>query len=259
MRFRAVIFDFDGLIVDTETAWFRAYDAYFRKHGARLDPDAWGRGVGTEWTAFDPHRELESLTGRRIDPERMRADVQELYEREMENAGVLPGVMSYLDEARRLGLKVGLASSSPRDWVMSYLAKYDLVSRFDCIRTADDVRRVKPDPELYLKALECLGVPAPAALAFEDSANGALAAVRAGLTCVVVPNPVTERMRFPDGVRRLRSMAEMPLSSLLSQLEREKGGNPDETSRAQPGGEGSRPEETGGTRSEAGRHRADRL
>ena len=217
--FRAVVFDFDGLILDTETSEFRSFQDVFEKHGAVLELDVWKDCIGTSPSAFDPYRYLEQCIGRPVDRELARAWRKERFEQLMKEESVRPGVESYLRRATELGLKIGLASSSTRAWVEGYLRQFHLLHYFHCIRTRDDVVRVKPDPELYLRALEELGVAPAHAVAFEDSPNGALAAKRAGMACVIVPNPLTETLIFGEVDLRLSSMAEMSLDEVIARLE----------------------------------------
>ena len=127
-------------------------------------------------------------------------------------------------EAKKLGLKVGLASSSPCDWVTGHLSRLGLIQYFDCIYARDDVRRTKPDPELYLTVIDEFQIGSHEAVVFEDSPNGILAAKRAGLFCVAVPNPLTRQLRLDHADFRLNSLAEMPLSELLFQLEKGRAG-----------------------------------
>ncbi len=118
-------------------------------------------------------------------------------------------------------MKVGLASSSNYEWVSTHLSRLNLLDRFECIRTSDHVEFVKPDPALYIEAAKCLGVKPEECIAFEDSANGALAAKRAGMKCVTVPNSVTKELEFCEVDHRVESMAEMELKELLMFLNKE--------------------------------------
>ncbi len=127
----------------------------------------------------------------------------------------------YLEDARRLGLKIGLASSSSCRWVTGHLDRLELLPFFDAILARDDVQRTKPDPELYRKAVEALGVQPQEAVAFEDSHHGLVAARRAGLYCVAVPNDVTTSLRLDDADLQLTSMAAMPLVELIQHLSRQ--------------------------------------
>jgi beta-phosphoglucomutase-like phosphatase (HAD superfamily) len=126
-----------------------------------------------------------------------------------------------LDAARTLGLKIGLASSSNYEWVSSHLKRLNLLDHFECIRTSDHVQYVKPDPALYVEAAKCLSVNPEECIAFEDSANGALAAKRAGMKCVTVPNAVTRDLDFCDVDHSLESMAHMELKELVEFLDKQ--------------------------------------
>jgi beta-phosphoglucomutase-like phosphatase (HAD superfamily) len=131
---------------------------------------------------------------------------------------VLPGVVERMDEARDLGLALAVASSSSRGWVEGHLERLGLRERFRAIRCAGDVPRVKPDPALYHAVLEATGVKASDAIAFEDSPNGVLAAKRAGLTCVAVPNALTARLDLGAADLQVSSLADLPLTGLLGRL-----------------------------------------
>jgi beta-phosphoglucomutase-like phosphatase (HAD superfamily) len=124
-----------------------------------------------------------------------------------------------LRAARTLGLRIGLASSSTRAWVEGQLRALDLLHYFECVRTREDVDEAKPHPALYQAVLACLGVEPARAVAFEDSPNGALAARRAGMYCVVVPNPVTAGLEFGEHSVRLESLLQAELGDLLARIE----------------------------------------
>jgi HAD superfamily hydrolase (TIGR01509 family) len=217
-RIGAVIFDFDGLILDTETPEYRSFRDLFRANGSDLELEVWGQWVGTDAGAFNPYDLLDERVGLRLDREQIRAARRASYESLMAEQEVRPGVREYLADARRLGLGIGLASSSTRAWVTGHLERHGLLDAFDCIRTKDDVACVKPDPELYVQALHGLGVSPLEAVAFEDSPNGALAAERAGLRCVVVPNELTAGLAFGAYDFRLASMKDFRLQELLDRL-----------------------------------------
>lgn len=214
----AVIFDCDGLIVDTETAWYEAFCDIYRQYGAELPIEKYVQCVGTDFRYFDPYKYLELCTGKTFRREELEQELMHRHEMKMEQAQLRPGVESYLQEASELGLKIGLASSSPRKWVMTYLQRYQIDAYFDTICTADDVEAIKPDPALYILACSRLGVSPERALAFEDSVNGLEAARRAGLRTVVVPNPVTRHLDFGAYDRKIESMAHIRLRQLLDEL-----------------------------------------
>jgi HAD superfamily hydrolase (TIGR01509 family) len=214
----AIVFDFDGLIVDTESAWYDALAELFQDRGVYLPLEKWAQCVGTNHDAFDPYKYLEELVGRPVDRDALRELAASKHAAIMEQRPLRPGVEAYLQSARERGLKIGLASSSQRSWVDRFLRHYGLIHYFECIRTADDVSIVKPDPELYLQATAGLGVSPAKAVAFEDSPNGAQAAKAAGLRCVIVPNPITATLTFGDHDLRLNSMADRELAEVLNLL-----------------------------------------
>jgi HAD superfamily hydrolase (TIGR01509 family) len=135
------------------------------------------------------------------------------------NQAVLPGVEECIREAKARGMKIGLASASSGDWAPMHLERLGLHVHFDTIKTAADVERVKPDPELYLAALDALGLDASEAIALEDSPNGIAAAKAAGLFCVAIPNLMTHDLDVSAADLRLASLAEMPLAELLAVVE----------------------------------------
>lgn len=212
---KAIVFDFDGLILDTETAWYNIFCEIYREHGVEVSIREWAEYVGTH---FDPYTHLEQLTKRQVDRGNLQKRVHESHVAGMEQTALRPGVETYLQTAKRLGLKIGLASSSNQSWVVGFLQKFDLLPYFECVRTSDFVKNVKPDPELYLQALEHLGVFGSEAIAFEDSVNGMKAAKSAGMHCVVVPNPVTSHLVFEGHDLRLNSMDEMKLEDVISAI-----------------------------------------
>jgi len=216
---RGLIFDFDGLILDTELPIFRAWEEICLEHGCPLPLEVWASCIGTS-REFDVLGYLEARLGRKVDRgallERHRRREIELISQE----SLRPGVKDYLIRAERLGLKLGLASSSSREWVIGHLGRLGLGGEFDSIKCADDVDRAKPEPDLYRAVLEELGLLPGEAIALEDSPNGIFAARRAGLFCVAVPNPLTKRLSLDGADMRLESLETLPLERLLLEVER---------------------------------------
>ena len=213
----AIIFDFDGLIIDSELPDYEVWQEIYRAHGCDLSFDDWAQGIGSMDT-FDPYGHLEAQLGRPVDRAAVRAERQRRYHELVVRQPILPGVEAYLADARRLGLKLAVASSSPRSWVAGHLARLGLDHHFDCLACGDEVARTKPDPAVYQVALRALGTPPERSVALEDSPNGALAAKAAGMRCVVVPNPLTRHLSFQGADLRLESLADLPLAHLLSLL-----------------------------------------
>jgi HAD superfamily hydrolase (TIGR01509 family) len=213
----AVIFDFDGLILDTETPIFEAWKPAYREHGCELALEDWQHGLGTH-AGFDPLAQLERQSGRSLEREALLERVRERNRRDCEAQRVLPGVAERLGEARALGLGAAVASSSSRAWVTGWLGRHGLGPLLDCVCARDDVARVKPAPDLFLLAAERLQVPAAACLVFEDSPNGIRAARAAGMRCVAVPNAVTRSLALPEADLVLESLAALRLGQILERL-----------------------------------------
>ncbi|GAB4210557.1 MAG: HAD family hydrolase [Roseiflexaceae bacterium] len=217
MSIQALIFDCDGLLVDTETPDFRAWEQVYQEHGTTLLPERWMNGLGT-FGGFDPHAELEALTGRSLVRDTLWRDVRQRYERILSEQPLLPGVRELLEAAQTAGLRIALASSSERWWVNRILTRYQIGPFFECVRTRDDVAKVKPAPDLFLSAAACLGVAPECCVVLEDSPNGMRAAAAAGMRCVAVPIALLAEAELPPVALRLGSLADITLPALLEQL-----------------------------------------
>ena len=215
--FKAIVFDFDGLILDTEEPIYQSWLEVYQAHGEDLPFERWILTVGSSNAAFHPQHHLEERLGRPLPKEVLDRRVGRRTELILANA-VLPGIVDHLARARELGMKAGLASSSNRDWVRGHLARLGILDRFECLRCRDDVEKVKPEPDLYLAVLDCLGVRPEDAFAVEDSPNGVTAAKRAGLKCVAIPNSITERLDLTHADLVLRSLADVTLDGLMAKL-----------------------------------------
>jgi HAD superfamily hydrolase (TIGR01509 family) len=215
---RALIFDFDGLLVDTETPALASWQAIYAEHGHALPLDIWQGALGTSH-GFDALAHLEGLLGRPFpDGAAVRERRERLKAELSASQPLLPGVEAVLAEAEALGLPKGVASSSSRRWVEGWLARHAILGRFACVRTKDDVAVTKPAPDLFLAAAACLGAPPAACLVFEDSPNGILAARAAGMRVVAVPGAVTRQVPLPPADLRLESLDELPLAEVLARL-----------------------------------------
>jgi HAD superfamily hydrolase (TIGR01509 family) len=214
---RALVFDFDGLILDTEEPVYRSWLEVYQAHGEELPFERWIQIVGSTTAGFHPQHHLEERLGRPLPKEVLDRRVGRRTEMILAQEA-LPGVARHLEEAIAMGLKLGVASSSTNDWVRGHLARLGILESFDCIRCRDDVTNAKPEPDLYISVLECLGVRASEAIAIEDSPNGVLAAKRAGLRCVAIPNSITAGLDLGQADLILGSLAELTLAELLSKL-----------------------------------------
>ena len=213
---RALLFDFDGLILDTEVPIYEAWRENYAAHGHDLALEDYCGCVGSDFHRFDPKLHLESLSGETIDWDHWD-ERRERRALEIVNAltDPLPGVMDRLAEAAEVGLPCAVASSSPRSWVEPHLERIGLRHHFELTRCVDDVSRPKPSPELFLAAAEGLGVPPAEALVFEDSVNGLVAARAAGMRCVSVPNSVTAGLVFEGCSLKLDSLADRSLAQIV--------------------------------------------
>ena len=215
---KALIFDFDGLILDTETPEVFVWQNIYKEHGFELPVEEWEKTVGGYGISdFNPSRHLAHLSGGRLDPVPLQARYRREADALIHANPILPGVMDMIHEAQANGLKVAIGSSSPHSWVDSHTQRLDIYHHFDPIVCQDDVApgRTKPHPDIYLKALEGLGVEKSEAVVFEDSPNGVLASQRAGVFVVAVPNPLTARMNV-QGDLTVPSLAELSLQDLNS-------------------------------------------
>jgi HAD superfamily hydrolase (TIGR01509 family) len=215
---RALLFDFDGLIVDTESPAFAAWRRLYDQHGQELSLDRWSAAIGTI-DGFDAFAHLEELVGAPLDREVLQAGRLEHELTLVEAEQLRPGVADYLADAERLGLRKAIVSSGSRPWIDGHLRRLEQAYGWDAIVTADgDVSRAKPSPTLYLEALQALSVDASDAVAFEDSPNGIRAAKAAGLYCVGVPNPVTAALGLDEADLVVESLANLPLDRLLASV-----------------------------------------
>lgn len=217
MAIDALVFDFDGLLMDTETTSLRVWQHLWRHHGLELDPE----------TFFAPHggnmiearyEELAAAVGPAFD----RADSHRrrlAYRDELHAALTLsPGIEQWLDDARRQGLRLAVASSSPRDWVTDHLNRVGCLDRFEHLACGDEVPAAKPDPAVYRLALSRLDVPANRAVAFEDTAHGVAAANAAGLRCVAIPHAHADPGLFTAADVLLCSAREATLAEVCGRL-----------------------------------------
>lgn len=187
-RFRAVVFDMDGLLLDTETLWHRAEVELFRRHDATFTWDdkmaIMGQEAGHTARYFAERLDLPPEQGWDL-----VVELLELMRAEMARAVAgRPGALELLARLRSTnGIRLALASNSPRPLVDAALSTTGLEDAFEAVVTPEDVARGKPAPDLYLEACRRLGVPPEEALALEDSPSGVAAAKAAGLTCIAVP------------------------------------------------------------------------
>ncbi len=221
LRVKALIFDFDGLILDTETPDFHVWQTIYQEHGFELPHEEWGKIVGGYGLAhFDAAEHLISLAQGQLDAVSLRDRHRSESRALTLEQPILPGVIDYIQTAKRLGLKLAIASSSQHSWVDTHAKRLGIFDHFDVVVCADDVGagRTKPNPDLYLLALNRLQVQNNEALVFEDSPNGVKAASQAGIFVVAVPNPVTSLLKIDGANLTVSSLTDFSLSELLDKV-----------------------------------------
>jgi len=219
---KALIFDFDGLILDTETPEVLIWQSIYRDHGFELPVDEWAKTIGG-WgiSDFDAAEHLSHLSQGRLNTDSLRERHREESAEIVHASPILPGVMSMIEQAKENGLRVAVGSSSTHSWVDTHLKRLGIFDYFDHVICQDDVQsgRSKPYPDIFLKALEKLNVKKDEAVVFEDSSNGVLAARRAGIFVVGVPNQLTSQMGVSGDIT-VSSLAQVSLRDLNEHLKK---------------------------------------
>jgi len=215
---KGIIFDFDGLILDTEVPEFHVWQDIYARNGIDLPLTEWAKCLGSTLAAFDPAKYLQQRAGKNFDYDSL---YEEYRRRSLEAILQQPpriGVEKTLKTAKSRGMKTALASSANIQWVTGHLTRLGLIQYFDCICTQEDVKNVKPDPELFSLALKKLGLQPDEAFVFEDSPNGITAALRAGMRCVAVPNGLTSQLDIHHANLIIEEMDALPFDELLHRL-----------------------------------------
>lgn len=216
---KAVLFDFDGLILDTETAIYECWRQTYEDHGLTLSLEMWAANIGgCGYDDFHPFHSLEKGYGQPKDWDAVHEARRARYHAQVHTLECMSGVREAIAAARHEGLKTGVASSSDRAWVHGHLTRLGLLDLFDAIACGDEAGAIKPDPAVYHLALRKLGVCASRAFTFEDSAKGVAAAQAAGIYCIAVANPVTKVLDLDHADRRLASLCAVPFAQLLAEI-----------------------------------------
>jgi putative hydrolase of the HAD superfamily len=218
MTIDSLIFDFDGLILDTETPELEVWKSIYAEYGQEYPMERGVQNVGY-WgiSFFDSAAHLHELTHDSLDVAALRTRHHEESGVLIAGAPILDGVLDVMSSARQRGLRLAVASSSPRSWVEPHLTRLGLIDRFETIVCSEDVPpgRTKPHPDIYFKTLTLLEIRADQAIAFEDSPPGVRAAHAAGIFVVAVPNATTARLKIEGADLMVDSMASLSLENLL--------------------------------------------
>jgi len=213
---KAIILDFDGTIMDTESTAFNIWREIYSTQGHELTIGEWVECVGVPESSFDPYEDLTELTGLPLDRMEMAIDYVTRESELNKGLPLLPGIENLILTAKSIGLKLGIASSADHNWIEEHLGRKRLLDRFDAIICREDTDRHKPFPDPYLKAIVLLGCKPCEAIAIEDSPNGIKAAKAAGLFTVAVPNQVTHSLVGDEADLKLKSLADITLEKLLA-------------------------------------------
>ena len=213
-RPRGIIFDFDGVLVDTEWAIYQSWVHLYAREGQEISIATYSPCLGAGYSHWDPAAHLEKLTGKTYDWEKETPARQAMLEADLERMGLMDGAAELLDWCAEQGIPVTVASSSSRRWVQGWLEKLSIYSRFAGVFTRTDGYAVKPNPALFEAAQQCMELRKDDCLIIEDSENGTIAAQNAAIPCVAIPNRMTENSDFSRAAYRCASLRE-----LLAQLQ----------------------------------------
>lgn len=218
MAVKGLIFDFDGLIVDTEVPLFNVYRELFNQYGFPYTYKNWWNTIGAGPSGDDPAVDLAELINQPEKADGFRDFAEKRAKELIKQSPALPGVPEFIQQAHDINLRLAVASSSSRDWVVSFLQHLSLFDYFDFVLTSNDVEKVKPNPELYLLALDKMGISASEAIVFEDSPNGIKAAKAAGIYCVAIPNDITREMPIQIADQIVGSFLDISPNNLIKEM-----------------------------------------
>lgn len=218
MAVRALVFDFDGVVADTEGPEFEAWRATWEDYGHELTLDEWVQCIGTnDPDGWHPLRELGRRVGDGFDADEANRRRQARHHPVIHALDTpMPGVVELLAAARAAGLRTAIASSSGDDWVPALLPQLGLVDHFEHLSLFDGTCPAKPAPDLYLRACAALEVRPDEAIAIEDSPNGVAAAKAAGLWCVAVPHRITRSLDLSAADLVVDTLDGLTLDALLA-------------------------------------------
>lgn len=202
-----VIFDMDGLMLNTETLYTQVAEEILRRRGKLLSTDLLDRMMGRPGTIslqimIDWHQ-LDAT------PEQLQEETREIFPAILDRGlEPMPGLLRLLDQLEQAGIPKAIATSSRRAFAEDVLGRFALLTRFQFVMTCEDVQRGKPDPEIYLTAANRLELSPPRVLVLEDSQNGCRAAVAAGTFTVAVPGDHSRNHDFTGARLIAESLAD---------------------------------------------------
>jgi len=214
----ALVFDFDGLICDTETSAFETARDIYAEHGVELTVAMWQDRIGTSGRPW--YADLEAAIGPLPDVDAIVERRRIAHHERVRSETAMPGVHAFVASAAGAGMRLAVASSSSVGWVEEHLARLELLRHFDVLSCAGAGVVSKPAPDVYVAAVAELGVEPSVAVAFEDSPNGIAAAKAAGLRCIAVPNHLTGTLDLSAADAVVDSFERLTVDDLATVLDR---------------------------------------
>jgi len=218
MTIKGIVFDFDGLIIDTETPELKAWQELFESYDIEFPFQEYIQNIGMTYDDSSAIEILEERLGQKLDHNAVFQDFKRRKVALIDEEPLCDGIMDYLETARKLGIKIGLASSAKLEWVGYHIKRKAIEPFFDVVYTVEDADAPKPDPALYTLTVNTFGLEPKEVIALEDSYNGIKAAKAAGLVAVAVPNPVTKVFDFSQADLILDSLADISLPDLMQKF-----------------------------------------
>ena len=215
MTIKGIVFDFDGLIIDTETPELKAWQELFETYDIEFPFEEYIQNIGMTYDDSSAIEILEKRLGRKLDHNAVFQDFKRRKVALIDEEPLCDGILDYLETAKALGIKIGLASSAKLEWVGYHIKRKVIEPYFDVVYTVEDATAPKPDPALYTMTVKTFGLQPDEVIALEDSYNGIAAAKAAGLVAVAVPNPVTKVFDFSQADLILDSLADISLPELM--------------------------------------------
>lgn len=215
---KAVIFDFDGTILDTETPEYKIWTDIFQDYNQILPIEIWVKYIGTTWGSFDPGNYLQELCNFEVNVKQIKSFAREKYFQILDVSPLRPGIEELISILINASIPIALASSSPLYWIKQHLEHRGLLEKFSFISTADEVKVVKPAPDIYIDLLNKMKMLPTDVITFEDSPNGIKAAKNAGIFSIAVPNDLTMHSNLSEANMIISSIKDISLSELKALL-----------------------------------------
>lgn len=208
MKPSALLFDFDGVILDTEWSIYQSMQNVFLENGHDLPLTDYVQCIGSDFNTWSPEKHLEKLTGKTFDWKKIGTTRNKWIRQEIAKLDPMPGVRETLAYCLEKNIPCAVVSSSSHDWVDPWLQKLGLTSYFQEIVGRGDAPKIKPAPDLYLEGVRRINLPASECLVIEDSLNGLKAAHQAGCPVAAIPNRITSCIDFSEAEHQYPTLLE---------------------------------------------------